>query len=79
MRQHLAHKLPHLCAKLDGLIKVKYATTFKILVKNMTIEGEFTSIRVLQGIYPPTLYFKINLKNRGKVRYNFFAYKRGAN
>jgi len=41
----------------------------------MTIEGEFASIRVLQGIYPPTFYFKIKLKNREKNGYNFFAYK----
>ena len=40
----------------------------------MAIEGEFVKIGVLQGIYPPRLYFKIRLKNRDNNRYNFFAY-----
>lgn len=39
------------------------------------MEGEFVSIRVLQGIYPPTLYFRIKLKNRDECGYSFFAYK----
>lgn len=41
----------------------------------MAIEGEFVKIGVLQGIYPPRLYFKIKLKNREKIGYNFFGYK----
>ena len=39
------------------------------------MEGEFVSIRVSQGIYPPTLYFRIKLKNRDNCGYSFFAYK----
>lgn len=40
----------------------------------MAIEGEFVKIGVLQGIYPPRLYFRIRLKNKNNNRYNFFAH-----